>query len=104
MAAIVVRDFILPMFESDGRKLLRRKSKSGVSSPGSTQTLAKDFGGASNTVFQELKLSTFLNSELTKFKEAIDLKKLELEETGNLLRLAAKKEKEQKQEFVKYKA
>jgi hypothetical protein len=25
MAGIVVRDFILPMFESDGKKLMRRK-------------------------------------------------------------------------------
>jgi hypothetical protein len=31
IAAVVVRDYILPMFESDGKKLLRMRTKSGKS-------------------------------------------------------------------------
>jgi hypothetical protein len=31
MAASVVRDFILPMFETDGKKLMRQKNKKAIS-------------------------------------------------------------------------
>jgi hypothetical protein len=47
MAAIVVRDFILPMFESDGKKLLRKKGKSPA---GKTQNLLAG-AATSKTVF-----------------------------------------------------
>jgi hypothetical protein len=60
MAAIVVRDYILPMFESDGKKLLRMRGKSG---PGNNK--GSKLPGATNekennshkTVFEELKLT-----------------------------------------------
>ncbi len=47
LAATVVRDFILPMFENDGRKLLRKRG----SRVGSTDNNLADLIGSSNTVF-----------------------------------------------------
>lgn len=48
LAASVVRDFILPMFENDGKKLLRKRG-SRVSSPESN--IAGLLAGSSHTVF-----------------------------------------------------
>lgn len=68
LAASVVRDFILPMFESDGKKLLRKRGKN-HSGKGVTNILADS--GVSGTVFQELKLSEVLSSELAGLRNKI---------------------------------
>lgn len=68
LAASVVRDFILPMFESDGKKLLRKRGKN-QAGKGVTNILADS--GVSGTVFQELKLSEVLSSELAGLRNKI---------------------------------
>jgi len=57
------------MFESDGKKLLRKRGKN--QSVKATSNLL-DHSGVSGTVFQELKLSELLNSELEVLRNKLD--------------------------------
>lgn len=55
LAIHVVRNFILPMFETDGKRILRNKAKMG-------RDPSKDLGfGGSSSVYNELKLSEMLS-------------------------------------------
>jgi hypothetical protein len=55
LAIHVVRNFILPMFETDGKRILRNKAKMG-------RDQSKDLGfGGSSSVYNELKLSEMLS-------------------------------------------
>jgi hypothetical protein len=53
LAIYVVRNFILPMFETEGKRILRNKVKNG-------RDPSKDVGGSSS-VYNELKLSEMLS-------------------------------------------
>jgi hypothetical protein len=62
LAIHVVRNFILPMFETEGKRILRNKSKNG-------RDIGKDLGiGGSSSVYNELKLSEMLSDQLTDIK------------------------------------
>ena len=57
IAAYVVKEYLLPIFESDGKKLLKNKKQ------GTPEINEKDYESltkGSNTVFSELKLSGIL--------------------------------------------
>lgn len=67
MAATVVKDYLLPMFDTDGKKLLKRKGKM----PGLSITpsnLKSDLNGdcieKPTTVYEELKLTQILQNEI----------------------------------------
>jgi hypothetical protein len=67
MAATVVKDYLLPMFDTDGKKLLKRKGKI----PGLSITpsnLKSDMNGdcvdKPTTVYEELKLTQILQNEI----------------------------------------
>lgn len=58
------------MFESDGKKLLRKRGK--LAQNGDNLSSGKSMlanAGPSNTVFKELKLSEVLSSELKQVRE-----------------------------------
>lgn len=55
LAIYVVRNFILPMFETEGKRILRNKVRNG-------RDPSKDVGiGTSSSVYNELKLSEMLS-------------------------------------------
>ena len=58
------------MFESDGKKLLRKRGKN--LAPGVKGSNMLTGSGVSGTVFQELKLSEVLSSELAGLRDKID--------------------------------
>ena len=62
LATYVVRNFILPMFETEGKKILRNKSKNA-----SGQGAETGIGGSS-VVYHELKLSEMLSVQLEDIK------------------------------------
>ena len=67
IAAHVVRNYLLPMFESDIKKGLRKKMMS-KNSPGKDQTSVDQ----NNSVYGELKLSEKLQIEIYAMKEERD--------------------------------
>lgn len=80
LAATVVKDFILPMFETDGKKLLKKKALNKLNGAGATGGEMKLTSGAaksllagstSGTVFQELKLSEMLQKEVYELRTKI---------------------------------
>lgn len=67
MAATVVKDYLLPMFDTDGKKLLKRKAKfPGLSiTPSNFKSEAKgDVAEKPTTVYEELKLTQILQNEI----------------------------------------
>jgi hypothetical protein len=82
LAALVVKDFVLPMFDNDGKKLLKKKGK--VSLNNSKVNINRD--DLSNpTVFEELKLSQMLQEEIKTLREAYNCEKERSEELGQKL-------------------
>ena len=81
VAAQIVKHYILPMFESDGRKLLKQKynKMAGISS-----ATGKKFKTGQTPVkagiYDELKLSEQLSHELNLIKNNLDEYKETLEE------------------------
>lgn len=72
LAATVVKDYLLPMFDTDGRKLLKRKSKvSSFSFAPESKPLENSSGLESakpKTVYEELKLTMVLQNEIYQLK------------------------------------
>ena len=74
LAAEIVKNFILPMFESDNKKHLKQKySRMGMQKQ-SKSTIGIGFGSSqqTSTVYGELKLSDLLNEQLKELKGKFD--------------------------------
>ncbi|CDW73124.1 ankyrin repeat domain containing protein [Stylonychia lemnae] len=106
LAATVVRDFLLPMFQNDGKKLIRKKRRDMISSPKTlkqslkaseyqsdpleltqlNQLLNEDIHdkksklGGTTSVFHELKLSEQLMNEIYGLRNDIDNLQIQKEE------------------------
>ena len=71
MAAFVVKEYLLPIFESDGKKILKMKNSE------QSDKNDKDFDKQikeSTTVFSELKLSGILLNGINDTKQSLKLK------------------------------
>jgi hypothetical protein len=74
LAAQIVKSYILPMFESDGRKQLKAKYNKMAGIAGSHAGKFKPImlGDGSQSVYGELKLSEKLHTELDIVREQVD--------------------------------
>lgn len=80
LAAQIVKHFILPMFESDNKRYLRKKyslhskgQQRGQSKGAKTKSsLGQDHLTSPKTVYGELKLSEQLNEQLDELKSRFD--------------------------------
>jgi hypothetical protein len=69
MVAQLVKEYVLPMFESDGKKQLKSKhNKMASLGAGGKSAFSHDIGNP-NSVYGELKLSEKLSNELNKIRE-----------------------------------
>lgn len=109
MAALIVKKFILPMFESDGKKLLKGpkhlNKMAGIGALTGKNLKAGQFQKDPNTVYGELKLSEKLQSELTIVRDRVNFLNEQLEQAiyerdafkrqvGEVRQLLTKKERE----------
>jgi len=71
LAAQVVKKYVLPMFESDGKKQMKKSSNrlQSIAQGGKSFGINNGGIGAGTGVFNELKLSEILQQELDKVRE-----------------------------------
>ena len=70
IAAFVVKEYLLPIFESDGKKILKNKKREQAAEEQDFSSLISQ----SNTVFSELKLSGILLDGMNAVKQQMKLK------------------------------
>lgn len=63
LAAMVVKEYLLPLFEADDKKFIHSKGKANM--PMLSQMTANKSPKAVKTVYEELKLSETLSNELS---------------------------------------
>ena len=73
LAAQIVKHFVIPMFDSDNKKMLRAKYK-GMAATGNPDG---QYGG---TILGDLKLTTILSTQLEEIKSQVDSYQEKIEE------------------------
>jgi len=93
IAATVVREYLLPLFEKDSRKTVRDKRLNDMNSPrrkarrsiGSQEVVHRDKGkksmGDDKTLYGELKLSEQLSLEIMQLRNEKNIQHEEIEDT-----------------------
>ena len=83
LAAQIVKNYILPMFESDGKRALKSKYNrmQGIASAGKPKFKLQPNADGSQTVYGELKLSEKLFAELDVIRDEVNGLKEQLEES-----------------------
>ena len=71
MVAQLVKDYVLPMFESDAKKQLKGKHNKMASIGGGGKAAFQADTGNPNSVYGELKLSEMLSNNLNDIREQV---------------------------------
>ena len=90
IAAFVVKEYLLPIFESDGKKLLKNKKREQPSEEQDFSSLISQ----SNTVFSELKLSGILLDGMNAVKQQIKLKEQQFQDQAQRMEYVEKQNRE----------